>query len=161
MRQAEASPEAVAFSQGLNGEGYLQNIRTTSKVGVAYVVYPFRANENVACLLVNGSPPLIDVDRLEALPQNQMKTDATYRALATSKPNMTLWPGVRDDASNPVTVRTLAGNGQRFVIHYFLQDGCHACARIGQATYGFDFDESGRFLGIRFLGVERIANPEK
>ena len=63
MAAAGASPAALDFTRRLDNEGFLAALDPTGgRVSVAHVVYPFRANQNEAWLLVNGSPPLIEVD---------------------------------------------------------------------------------------------------
>ncbi len=151
MQRAGASPAAAAFAHRLNNEGYLQHLQVTGKIDVAYVVYPFRANENDACLLVNGNPPLINVDRLNALPQSSMKHDAVYRKLLRQYPNLSLWPGDRSGIDSPINVEQTKDGGQLFLVRYWEQDGCHACARVGVTTFAFDFGSSGRFLGAKYV----------
>lgn len=159
MQRAGASPAAVAFAHRLNNEGYLQHLQVTGKIGVAYVVYPFRANENDACLLVNGKPPLINVDRLNALPQSSMKRDAVYRKLLRQYPKLSLWPGDRSGIDSPIKVEKTKDGGQRFLVRYWEQDGCHACARVGVTIFTFAFGSSGRFLGAKYVKTRRIVAP--
>src|SRR5690242_1912177 len=52
MQQAGAPPQAVAFTKLIHNEGYMRDSRQIGKVSVAYVLYPFRANENQGWLLV-------------------------------------------------------------------------------------------------------------
>ena len=42
---------------------------------------------------------------------------------------------------------------QRFVINYSLKEPCQACPTVGHARYGFDFDPTGKFLGVKFIKV--------
>jgi hypothetical protein len=157
MRRAGASRAAVAFSHALKNEGYLQHLQVVGKVDVAYVVYPFRANENDACLLVNGHPSSIDVDKLSSLPQSSMKRDPTYRKLLRRYRNLSLWPGDRSPGDSSITAENTNSGGQRFLVHYWEQDGCHACARVGLTTFAFEFDSSGRFLGAKYVKTRRLA----
>ena len=63
MASAGAPPAALEFTRRLDNEAYLQALNEYGgPVAVAHVFYPFRANENNAWLLVNGTPALIDVD---------------------------------------------------------------------------------------------------
>lgn len=157
MRRAGASPAAVAFSHSVKNEGYLQHLQFAGKVDVAYVVYPFRANENNACLLVNGDPSTIDVDKLSSLPQSSMKRDHTYRKLLRRYPNLSLLPGDRSPGDSSITAENTNGGGQGFLVNYWEQDGCHACARVGVTSFVFEFDSSGRFLGARYVNTRRFA----
>ena len=67
MEKAGAPPAAVAFARRVDRQGYLVAFRETGRVDVAFAEYPFLANENAVCLLVNGTPPAIDVDDLSGL----------------------------------------------------------------------------------------------
>ena len=156
MRRYGASPEAIAFMHALNNEAYLHIYVAAGKVGEAFVTYPFRANTNEGCLLVNGTPPQIDVDKLSDLPQAAMKRDRNYAALAAANPHISLWPGDRSDRTT-VIAGTTAEGGQRFLVEYLLLNGCHACARLGTARFAFDFDADGKLLGIAFVAVRPIV----
>lgn len=152
MKSSGAMPEAAAFAHLMDNSGYLRHFRDTGKVDVAYVTYPFRANENQGFFLVNGNPPFIDVDNLPALPQEDLKKNARYLKIVSKYPQANLWPGDRFRTVFPENT-SLPGGGQRFTVTYWLQDGCHACERLGLVLYTFDFDSSGKFLGRNFLKV--------
>ncbi len=38
-----------------------------------------------------------------------------------------------------------------------MQDGCHACARVGTAQLKFEFDSSGKFQKMEVIGVVESA----
>ena len=160
MPGAGASPKAVAFSKLLEEKtdgqiGYMADFRKTGRVDIAYVYYPIRANENQGCLLVNGSPPIIDVDDLKLLAEDTMKSDLSYTALASKNPEVTIFPGDRGGTAYPAA-EALPQGGQRFIVSYYLQKGCHACARLGTASFAFDFDSAGKFRGTEFLRVRKL-----
>src|SRR4051812_38565356 len=151
MRVSGASPEALAFSQRLYDQthgliGFLREFRESGRVDVAYAEYVFRANENQACYLVNGNPALIDVDNLRLLATDSLEKDARYAAIKARYPKVSIWPGDRNSTRLPI-LKTLTQGGQRYVVGYWLQVGCHACARIGEVQFAFDFDKDGKFLG--------------
>jgi hypothetical protein len=152
MKSGGATPEAVAFTRLTENTGYMRSFRDTGKVDVAYVTYPFRANENQGFFLVNGNPPFIDVDNLTALPQANMKKDPRYLKIVRKYPKANLWPGDRFRTVFPENT-TLPGGGQSFTVTYLLRDGCHACELLGIVIYTFDFDFSGKFLGRNFLKI--------
>jgi hypothetical protein len=171
MQRYGASPEAVAFTHSIANEGYLHVFVPAGRVDIAFVTYPFRANENEGCLLVNATPPdtstgrpgavvrgsMIDIDNLRDLPQTAMRRDRAYLALAASYPSVSLWPGDRTDRRT-VIAGTTPGGGQRFLAEYLLLNGCHACARIAFARFAFDFDADGKLSEIKFIEV-RPAKP--
>jgi hypothetical protein len=149
MAKAGASPAALDFTRHLDDEAYLQALAETGgPIAVAHVFYPFRANENDAWLLVNGTPPLIDVDNRRYLALPAMRSSAGYLAIYHRYRNVTFWPGDRGVSSPQV-----AQGGREFIIGYLLRDLCHACATIGHVRFAFEFDASGKFLGTRLVSV--------
>jgi hypothetical protein len=152
MQKAGAPPAAVAFSRRVGGQGYLRAFREAGRVDLALAEYPFRANENAVCLLVNGTPPAIDVDDLSGLDRQALEANPEYAALARSYPRITIFPGSRGAARGPAALR-LSSGGQRFVVSYSLRDGCHACKIVGEAQLRFDFDVEGRFRGVEIQRV--------
>ena len=158
MRDLGASPEAVAFTQAFGGGAFVRKFRDAGRVDIVQVVYPFRANENHGMLLVNGDPPIVDVDDIMLLPKEAMEQDKTYMSIKKNYPRVTIWPGDRPPKL-PVQVETLPNGGQGFVVSYTLRNFCHACEVLGTAFFSFDFDRAGKLTAIRFLRIE--APPKK
>ncbi len=152
MRESGASAEAVAFARRVESEAWMHAFRDTGRVDVAYVTYPFRANENQGVLLVNGEPGLVDVDNAGSPLEGLLEKDPVYSGLARRFPGISLWPGDRYTRGFPV-MESLPGGGQRFYAGYLLRDGCHACKEIGSAMVAFEFSAEGRFLGKRLMMV--------
>ena len=155
MKVAGASPEALEFAESLAaslGVFYLRAFRHVERVDVAYIEYAFRANELEGVLLVNGTPSPIDVDDDRFTPDAEMKKNAAYAALAEQYPRISVWPGDRFDGKLP-TVTSTGWGVQTFLVQYTLRDGCHACAVVGTATLGFNFDTQGNFQGARVASV--------
>ena len=148
-----ASPEAAAFTRSFGGGAFVRRFRETGRIDIARIVYPFRANENLGILLVNGDPPIVDVDDIALLPKEAMEQDKTYAAIRKSYPRVTMWPGDRS-AKLALTVETLPSGGQAFILPYTLRNFCHACEVLGTAFFSFDFDKGGKLVGIRFLRVD-------
>jgi hypothetical protein len=149
MAKALASPAALDFTRRLGNEAYLQALdETGGPIAVAHVFYPFRANENDAWFLVNGTPALIDVDDRRNLKLAAMRSSAAYLAIYHRYRNVTFWPGDRGALAPEVTQ-----GGREVIIGYLLRDLCHACATIGRVRYAFDFDAAGKFLGTRLVSV--------
>ena len=154
MQRAGAPPQAVAFSKLIHNEGYLRDFRRIGKVGVAYVLYPFRANENQGWLLVNGSPGVVDVDDPKLLPQDGWKQDHSYGSVTAGLAKAELFPGERGGMDDPSSL-VFADGSQEFVVSYRVLNGCHACSSLGYAFYGFDFDSGGKLQGVRYLRFVR------
>lgn len=156
MEDAGATAEAASFTR-LFGDGtFVRKYKESGRLGVAWVFHPFRANENHGILLVNGDPPLVDVDDIALLPKEGMEQDKTYLAIKKAFPRATMWPG--DRTSKYPAVDALPEGGQAFAVPYTLRNFCHACEVLGTAFYSFDFDREGRFTGMRF---QRIELPPK
>ena len=152
MGRAGASVQAVAFAQSTGNTGYLARFFKMGRVDLAYVHYPFRANENEGWLLVNGDPAMIDVDALANLPKRQLEGNSTYLGIREKFPNVMLFGGDRT-ITRPPEMIVEPTKGQRFIVEYRLLNGCHACERVGRAGFAFDFDPNGKFLGPTLLDV--------
>lgn len=157
-----ASSDAVSFTQMLASQkaprlGYLAGLREYGVVDLGYVVYP--ANENVhrGWALLNGIPAVINLDDVTILPKSAMEKDSQYATLRQSHPQMQLV--VNDDlrkADSSPQIERLPGEGERFVVPYSLQVSCAGCAPLAQAVFGFDFNDAGKFVGIKFLRIEKV-----
>jgi inhibitor of cysteine peptidase len=154
MQKAGASAAAIAFAKSTGDNmGYLRDFRKVGPVDVAYVGFPFRANENNGCYLINGTPSPIDIDNQQALPQSELDANPAYQALKKQYPNISLWPGDRFSTSYP-TVSDIAGSGKSFAFLYIFRDMCHACAIIGSASFAFNFDPNGKLQGVHLTSVQ-------
>jgi predicted secreted protein len=156
MQQSGASPKAVAFTESIGSMGYLEEHRQMGSVSIAFVVYPFRANENQGFLLISGATQMIDVDDLTRLSAEDLKKDPLYPRLKKQYPAAALWQGDRSGKEYPLFERRADGV-QRFIVRYRLLNGCHACELAGYARYAFDFDRTGHFSGTAYLGIEKPA----
>jgi hypothetical protein len=160
MRKAGAPPAAAAFARRTHDQGYLETFRATGgPVDVAVAVYPFRANENAVAFLVNGAPPMLDVDDPRYLDRDALRADAVYAGILRAHPDVAVFPGPRSRAE-AIVVSRLPDGGQVFRVPYALTDGCHACARVGDLRLDFDFDAAGRFAGTRVAAV-RAGSRER
>lgn len=148
MQKEGASPQAVAFTKLTDNTGFLRDFKEAGRVDIAYVNYPFRANENQGCLLVNGSPRTVDVDDTSLLSQSDLAKNSQYAELAKKYPNIAIFPGDRSGTNYPVAEK-LPGGGQRFIVSYWLLNGCHACERVGEVSFAFNFDGTGKFTGAK------------
>jgi hypothetical protein len=155
MQAAGASPQAVAFMRAIHDNGFMRDFKDTGRVDIAFAFFPFAANENQHCLLVNGTPTVIDVDDYDLLPKADLAKNPAYAALQRKFPNLAVFPGDRSGTAF-INARNLPDSGQQFVVPYVLVDGCHACARTGALQLAFDFDRTGKFLGARVAAVTSV-----
>ena len=157
MTKAGAPSDAVSFARELlkqsHGEfGIMTGFQTGSPVGFAWITYPLRANTNYGLLLVNGQPPLVNVEDLKLLDTKTMKQSFQFQDLKNQFPKVDLWPGDRDGNTWPNS-QTGPNGGTQFVVSYPLLNGCHACAHAGFAIFTWNFDVQGKFLGTSFMGL--------
>jgi len=157
MAKAGAPTMAVRFTRELykqsHGEfGVMTGFQNLSPVSFAWVMYPLRANTNYGLLLVNGRPPIVNVEDLKLLDRKTMEQSFQFQDLKNQFPQVDLWPGDRDGKIWPESQPGPNG-GTQFVVGYPLINGCHACARAGLAIFTWNFDAQGKFLGTSFQGM--------
>ena len=158
-----ASSEAVAFSQALldgkgSRAGYLSGLHEAGPVDLGFVDYPGTSGLNQGWVLVNGAPAIVNVDDLSLLPQSAMEKDAQFKALREQHPQLRLAVDNNERGRDTVPEMLALGNGdQRFVIDYSLKELCSDCKPAAHASFGFDFDAAGKFLGVRFIKVTPSA----
>ncbi len=155
MHEMGASDEAVRFAELTDTTGYVRRFEQSGVVGIAYVCYPFRANENYGVTIVNGKPGMIDVDDFQYVDLAQLKKDSTYLHIINEFPDAAVWPGDRYLFDQPLR-ETMPDGGLRFIVKYILQNGCHACRHLAVVEFGFDFDRNGNFMGTRLVRVTSL-----
>jgi hypothetical protein len=157
MTKAGASAHAVNFTQDLykqsHGDfGIMTAFQDQGTLAFAWIIYPLRANTNNGLLLVNGQPLIVDLEDLKLLDTKTMKQSSQFQNVKGQFPNVDLWPGDRDGKTWP-TPQAGSNGGTQFVLSYPLRNGCHACARAGDAIFMWNFDAKGKFLGTTFAGM--------
>jgi hypothetical protein len=155
MKAAGASPEAIAFMHAIHNDGFMRDFKDTGKVSIAFVDFPFAANENQHCMLINGTPKVIDVDDYNVMPRDELPRNPGYADLKQQYPNIAVFPGDRN-GTNFIHDTTTPGGGQQFLVPYALVNGCHACARVGTLDLAFEFDKAGKFVGAKVAKVGKI-----
>lgn len=152
MKKAKAPPAAVEFSKQLGEPGFVRGFKSAGPVDIAYVLYPYRANEQQSCLIVNGEPPVVDVDNHKLVGPDALKGNARFVALSRGHEEVSLWPGDRYSTETP-DVEMGANDGARIVVNYRLREQCHACEVLGHGWYLFAFDPMGHFEGAKVMAV--------
>jgi hypothetical protein len=105
MQAAGASPQAVAFMHAIHDNGFMRDFKNSGRVDIAFAFFPFAANENQHCLLVNGTPSVIDVDDYNLLPKNELAKNPAYAALLRRFPNLAIFPGDRSGTGRALPSR--------------------------------------------------------
>jgi hypothetical protein len=156
MLKAGASADAVQFTRELyklNGEvGIMSGFNKAGTVDVAWVTYPWRSDNCLGLLLVNGQPQIVNAEDLTALDQNGLQQSPQFQDLKNQFPKVALFPGDRDGKTWPNS-QTGSNGGLQFVIGYPLRNGCQTCAHAGFALFTWNFDPSGKFTGTTFMGM--------
>ena len=142
----------------LGEPGFVRDFKAAGPVDIAYVFYPYRANENQSCLIVNGEPSPIDVDNHKVVATDALKGNAAYAALARTHKEVSLWPGDRYSTETP-DVEMGVNAGAHIIVNYRLREQCHACAVLGHGWYSFEFDSTWEIGGAKLLGVSVAREP--
>jgi hypothetical protein len=153
---AGAPADAVTFTRTLFKQsdrevGIMTAFKKFGPVDAAQVLYPLRANDNYGLLLVNGEPPLLNVDDFQKLDRAAMEQNPMFQAVKQKYPKTELFSGDRSGSAPWPRTQPLPGGGTEFVVTYPLLDGCHACASNGLARFGWDFDANGKFLRTVYI----------
>jgi predicted secreted protein len=156
MRAHKASKEALRFATLTGGDAYMREFGEKGIVDAACVEYPYRANENRALMLLNGTPSMIDVDDSKFFPAKALDADPRMIAIRSQYPNVMTMPGNRS-GTRAISVQRVARGITRYIASYKLLDGCHACTQVGEVRAGFDFDRKGNFTGAVVVGVKALA----
>jgi len=148
-----ASPAALEAIDLLQGEGHVTGFRAAGRVDLAAALFPFRANQNAALLVVNGDPPVVDTDESALLARMREQT----RTGEAAGPPVSLFPGDRFPIET-VVIEAAPDTGLRLLLPYALR-ACRACPTLATLGYRLTFDAAGRFVGFRFASStgERAA----
>jgi predicted secreted protein len=138
---APAAQEAIGL---LQGEGHITGFRDAGRVSLAAGLFPFRANQNDAVLVVNGDPPVLDVDGPLLLAR---LWDGARIGETAGSPAL-LFPGERVPLDAVRREETPDG-GLRLLLPYALR-ACRACPTQATLWYRLGFDAGGRFDGVAF-----------
>jgi hypothetical protein len=160
MAKAGAPAAAVTFTRELykqsHGQfGIMTGFQPQRPVAFAWITYPLRANTNYGLVLVNGRPPIVDVEDLKLLDRKTMEQSPQFQDLKNQFPKVDVWPGDRDGKIWP-NAQAGANGGTQFVVSYPLINGCHACQRAGLAIFTWNFGADGKFLGTSFVGMTPV-----
>ena len=86
MAKAGASADAVSFTRELYKQsggdvGIMTGFQAVGPVDFAWISYPLRANTNYGLLLVNGKPPMVNVEDLKVLDRKTMEASPQFKDL--------------------------------------------------------------------------------
>lgn len=155
LRNAGAPDDAVRFVKLTDEPGYLRKLKKVGPVDIAFVEFPFRANENAGVFLVNGTPEMINVDDLSAIGSSLLDANPAYAALKKQYPDISLFMGDRF-SEDAISVERPKTGKLIFTVPYRLSEGCRACEDVGEARVVFSFDTKGTFEGRKLRDVRPV-----
>ena len=97
------------------------------------------------------------MDDLAVLPRQQLEKDKQFAILKKIHPQLRV--AVANDqrsADASPQIEPLPNGGERFIVLYSLQEQCEDCAPLAHASFGFDFDAAGEFLGAKFIKITSL-----
>jgi predicted secreted protein len=139
-----ASAAALQAVELLQGEGHITGFRAVGRVDLAAALFPFRANQNAALLVVNGDPPVVDADGPTVLARMQ-EPSRPGESVSPVFP----FPGDRFPL-DAVAVEATPDGGLRLALPYEIR-ACRACPTLATLSYRLGFDQAGRLRGIDFV----------
>lgn len=148
MKQAGASPQAMAYTKLKEGDEYIISFREMGKVDLATAYIPVFAHDNEHMLLVNGSPG-VGISVGGGI-KHVISKAPSYQQLRKKYPELEIWASPTFE-----TMRNLPNEGQRFIFNLPLINGCRGCEVVGTGQLSYDFNEQGKFLGVKVLGLKK------
>lgn len=157
FKNAGAPDDAVDFIKLTDEPGYLRKLKKVGPVDIAFVDFPFRANENHGIFLVNGAPEIINVDDLSEIAGAMLEDDPGYKVLKRKYPDIALFMGDRFSDSS-ISAERLKTGKLKFTVAYRLTTGCRACQDAGVVSIAFYFDRKGTFMGRKLIDIRPAKN---
>jgi hypothetical protein len=104
MAKAGAPADAIRFTRELykqsHGDfGIMTGFQDEGPVAFGWITYPLRANTNYGLLLVNGQPPIVNVEDLKLLDTKTMKQSFQFQDLRNQFPKVDVWPETETEKS--------------------------------------------------------------
>lgn len=155
MAAAGASDQAVDFARMMyyktdNEVVIITDIHKAGPVDIVKVSYPLRTANTVGMLILNGDPPVLDVDDLKLLDGAAMNDNPNFKAVQAKFPYTMLAMGDRASTFWPQVITEPNGNSG-LILGYPLLNGCHSCPHVGLARFSWNFDRSGKFLNAAYV----------
>ena len=162
MAAAGATAGAIEIARSQRFNGYLSEFEEHGRVDIARVRLEYSNRPGVACYVLNGSPPLIDVGaELTQDPElaQAIKAHPRFSPLQWTyqdrhpddKTAFRLWPHQATSCTAGASAQ-----GQEVTVGVMM-GGCEDCPTGGHAQIALDFDRKGRLLGQRLLGLSAEA----
>lgn len=155
MAAAGASSAAIDFARMMyymtdHEVVVVTDFHKAGPVDIIKVSYPLRKSNTVGMLLVNGDPPVLDVDDLKLLDTQAMNDSDTYKMVLSRFPYTMLVGGDRASTFWPQAINQPNGT-VGLIFGYPLLDGCRSCPHVGLARFSWNFDRYGKFLNASYV----------
>jgi hypothetical protein len=162
MVAAGAPPAAVKFAREFTRQylGEVVVMREFKNIGSADLVsvqYPFRMGMNTRQILINYDPESPDVHDPDNVEKREMERDPLYRELKKRYPRLCLMRG-QGERNSWLNVETQKDGTFRHTRGYLVGDGVRDNSFIAGATFEWDFDATGKFLGTKFLSFNLLPD---
>lgn len=144
LKRIGAGVQAIAFANYAPVPSAIEHFARYRDAAAVYAVMRWADGASGWCLIgVSG-------EAIGMWEPTRAEHDPKFVTFAQAHPNATLWmPVGKADAPSVVGLRHGA---ERFVFPFAVKT-CHACAVIGNARIGFEFDRAGHYDGAELLGI--------
>ena len=148
LKRIGAGAQAIAFARYAPVPSAIEHFISYRDATAVYAVMRWADGASGWCLIgVSG-------EAVGMWEPTGAEHDRKFVTFARDHPNAALWMPV-DKADAPSVVE-LAHGAERFVFPFSIKT-CHACAMIGHARIGFDFDRAGHYDGAELLSIESTS----
>jgi hypothetical protein len=139
-----AGAQAIAFADYAPVPSAIEYYQRYHNAAAAYAVMRWADGASGWCLIGRSG------EAIGMWEPTGAEGDAKFVAFAKTHPGAMLWMPV--DKNDAPSVIALEHRAERLVMPFAIQT-CHACAVIGNAQVGFDFDRAGRYRGANLLNI--------
>ncbi|MGH7933512.1 MAG: hypothetical protein ACREQN_10130 [Candidatus Binataceae bacterium] len=150
MKRHGASAQAIAFMRYAPVPAQIDQVRHGRAASVVYADMMW-ADAASGFALVGKSGEVVP---LWTAPE--LDNDPDYATFKRHYPDAMLWG---TSVGWPQVTPGRQG-GDRFVVTFNART-CHACATIGKAVVAYDFDQRGKFDGVRLLKISPVPAPHQ
>ena len=148
LKAIGASAQAIAFAAYAPVPAAIEYYKQSRNVAAVYAVMRW-ADGASGWALIGDSGEAVGMWE-----PTGVERDPRFAAFMQAHPGATLWMPV-DRGDTPVAL-PISDGGERLIMPFTIKT-CHACAVIGKARLGFDFDRAGRYRGDHLLNIATLA----
>jgi hypothetical protein len=165
LRQIGAGVQAIAFADYAPVPAAIEYFTNYRNASAVYAVMRWADGASGWCLIGKSG------EAIGMWEPTGVERDPAFAAFAQTHPNAMLWmptgrggapsmiergPSKHLDATDTQT-HGLRASAQRFISPFAIKT-CHACAVIGEAHIGFDFDSAGHYTGAHLISIASASS---